>query len=152
MMPVAQSILLLHAGATWFMTGVIWYVQVVHYPLMPRAERAGFAGFEAEHQRRTTWIVAPAMLLEAAAAVALAAGATPGVPRAATLAGLALLAGVWLATVRVQVPLHTRLQRGFDATTHRRLVRSNWVRTALWSMRAALAIGMIALNDGTTRL
>ena len=23
-----------HVGATWFMTGLTWFVQIVHYPLM----------------------------------------------------------------------------------------------------------------------
>ena len=26
-------LLLLHAGATFFMCGLIWFVQIVHYPL-----------------------------------------------------------------------------------------------------------------------
>ena len=40
----------------------------------------------------------------------------------------------------VQVPLHRRLQGGFDAAAHRRLVRTNWLRTAAWTLRAALAL------------
>ncbi|MCK6525129.1 hypothetical protein L6R49_27300, partial [Myxococcota bacterium] len=26
-------LLLIHAAATWFMVGLIWFVQIVHYPL-----------------------------------------------------------------------------------------------------------------------
>lgn len=29
-------ILVVHAAATWFMVGLIWFVQVVHYELPPK--------------------------------------------------------------------------------------------------------------------
>ena len=37
---------IVHVLATWFMTGVIWFVQVVHYPLMARVGAEGFAAYE----------------------------------------------------------------------------------------------------------
>ena len=124
-----------HAGATLFMTGVIWFVQVVHYPLFARTGPGGFADYEREHARRTGWIVGPAMTTELLLALALAARGG-----AAAWAGLAMLAVIWLSTALVQVPLHRRLRGGFDAAAHRRLVRTNWLRTAAWTLRAALAL------------
>jgi len=35
--------------------------------------------------------------------------------------------------------MHTKLSSGFDADSWRFLVRSNWIRTLAWSLRAALA-------------
>jgi len=127
-----------HAAATLFMVGLVWFVQVVHYPLLARVGRAGFVPYEAAHMRLTTRVVAPAMLAEAGLAVAiLIAGAAPvGV----SLGGLALLLVVWGSTAALQVPCHRRLERGFDADAHRRLVRSNWLRTAAWTARAPLAL------------
>ena len=41
-MPDADVLLLLlHAAATLFMTGLIWFVQVVHYPLFARVGEDG---------------------------------------------------------------------------------------------------------------
>ena len=42
------------------------------------------------------------------------------------------------------MPLHGRLAQGFDAVAHRRLVSTNWVRTAGWSVRGLLALLMTA--------
>ena len=56
-----MMLLLIHAGATLYMTGLIWFVQVVHYPLMARVGEDGFAEYEKHHQRLTTWVVAPPM-------------------------------------------------------------------------------------------
>ncbi len=39
-----RAVLYLHAAATIFMTGLIWFVQVVHYPLFSEVARLGGAG------------------------------------------------------------------------------------------------------------
>jgi hypothetical protein len=134
------GLLLVHAAATVALAGLVWFVQVVHYPLFARVGRDAFVRYEAEHVRRTTWVVAPLMLVEAGTALLLLALD----PSALTLAGVALLAVVWASTARVQVPLHRRLELGFAADVHRRLVRSNAVRTAAWTGRAAVALALLA--------
>jgi hypothetical protein len=89
--------------------------------------------------RRTTWVVLPAMVLELGAALGLAVTrlGTPDAGRA--LAGVALLGVIWLSTVGVRAPLHGRLASGFDPKLHRRLVRSNGIRTAAWGARVPVA-------------
>lgn len=134
--------LLVHLGATLFMAGVIWYVQIVHYPMFDMADRAGFAAWEARHSALTTWVVAPAMLVEAATGLWLAASPPRGSDAAALWLGVALLAVVWLATAFLSVPLHGRLSAGWDAEAHRLLVATNWVRTTAWSLRAALVLAV----------
>ncbi len=59
-------------------------------------------------------------------------------------ATLVLVLAIWTSTFAVQVPLHGRLARGFDSVTHRRLVLTNWARTAGWSVRGVLALLMTA--------
>lgn len=138
-----MSLLLVHAGATIAMTGLIWFVQIVHYPLLARVGHVSFAEYEQAHTRRTTFIVGPIMLLEAATAAALAVTLRP-----TALLGAGLLVFIWLSTALVQVPLHARLERGFDAAAWRMLVQSNWIRTCLWTVRAVLALHMVADSEG----
>lgn len=128
----------IHAAATLMMAGLIWFVQLVHYPMLGRYER--FTDAHREHMRRTTWVVAPLMTAEALSAVMLAVLCWSGPGRGVTLAGLGLLAMVWGSTVFVQVPCHARLRHGNDEATLRRLVRTNWVRTAGWSARSVVAV------------
>jgi hypothetical protein len=59
--------------------------------------------------------------------------------------GLALLALIHASTVFLQVPAHRRLSDGFDAATHDRLVRTNWIRTAGWTMRTVVAVAMVVV-------
>lgn len=130
--------LLLQGFATWFMTGVIWFVQLVHYPLMSRVGLEEFARYEAIHTRRTGWIVGPPMLIEAATALLVVLRPRADIPAGQAWLGLALLSAIWLSTAFLQVPQHRRLEQGFDAAAHARLVRSNWIRTTAWTGRSLL--------------
>src|SRR5687767_1444080 len=116
---MSQLTLLAHAASTLAMTGVIWFVQVVHYPLFAAVRREGFAAFESSHRRLTTWVVAPLMLVELITAAWLALRpAAAAAPAWVPWTGLALVAAIWLSTFLVQVPLHEKLSNGFDAGIH----------------------------------
>lgn len=128
----------LHAAPTWFLCGLIWFVQVVHYPLYAAVGDAAFAAYERAHCRRVSFVVLPAMLAELGLAVWLWWQAPPAWAPWTGL-GLLLLAAVWASTFLLQVPCHARLQRGPDRATMRRLVATNWLRTLGWSLRAVLA-------------
>jgi hypothetical protein len=135
----APLLLAVHAVSTIAMAGVAWCVQVVHYPLFGRVDAARFAAFEKEHQRRIGLVVGPLMLAEALTALLLVLLRPQGVPAPAAWAGLGLVAVLWASTWLVQVPLHARLERGFEAEAHRRLVSTSWLRTGAWTARAVLA-------------
>ena len=137
-------LLLAHAAATLFMVGVIWFVQVVHYPLFARVGTSGFAAYSGTHSRLTGLVVGPPMLLEAATAVALVITVPPGISVTLAWTGLILLAGIWLSTALLQSPRHTTLGRGFDAAAHHSLVTSNWLRTVLWSLRGLVVLWMLS--------
>ncbi len=135
--------LVANAAAAWFLTGLIWIVQVVHYPLFASVGRDGFPAYESAHARLITLVVGPAMLLELAAAAALAFLRPAAVPAWAAWAGLGLVAAIWISTFVVQVPLHAVLAGGFEPEAHARLVATNWFRTAAWSARALLAAWLV---------
>lgn len=143
----------IHLGATACMTGIIWFVQVVHYPLMGVVGQDAFVNYERAHTRLTSLVVGPLMMIEAAAAITLLAGphlaapALPAAPAPLPVIGIVLLALIWASTFLVQVPLHRRLERGFTPEVWRRLVRTNWLRTLLWTARTLTACGMIVYAE-----
>ena len=137
-------VFLAHLSATLYMVGVIWFVQVVHYPLFGRVGEGGFAAYSRVHSRLTGYVVGPAMLVEAGTALVLVFARPGGVPFPAALLGLFLVAVIWLSTVLLQVPRHDTLGSGFDRRAYGGLVRTNWVRTIAWSARGALVLFMAA--------
>lgn len=132
----------LHALPTFFLCGLVWFVQVVHYPLYAAVGAAELPAYERRHCRRITPVVAPPMLAEAALAVWLCAQA-PAEQQPWAVTGLALLAVVWGSTFLLQVPCHDRLSQAPDAAVLRRLVATNWLRTAAWTLRAAIAFHLL---------
>lgn len=134
-----------HLAATAFMVGLIWYVQLVHYPLMAGWPHDDFPRYEAAHRQRTGWIVVPVMLAEGLLAAALVRRPPRGVPAWVPWLALGALVAIHASTFVVQVPCHERLSQGWDEATHSWLVTSNWIRTVLWSLRGLLA-GWIALR------
>jgi uncharacterized membrane protein len=132
--------LLLQAFASFAMTGLIWFVQIVHYPLLRAVGSSGYAAYQEQHMRLTTVVVAPLMLLEAATALWLIFDRPGSVSRAQAWTGLGLLALIWSSTAWLSVPRHEALRHGFDASAHAALVATNWIRTAAWTGRSVLLL------------
>ena len=141
--PITILALLLHVATTFAMVGLIWFVQIVHYPLFSQVGRNEFHGYESRHQRLTTWVVAPLMLVELVTAIFLLWHPPVGVGSVAIWFGICLLGFIWLITFSVQVPQHAALAKAYQPETQRRLVTGNWFRTIAWSMRGMLVLWMV---------
>lgn len=121
--------------ATSALAGIIWLVQRVHYPAL--RDTGGTPEFYALNASRTTPVVAPLMLVEAAASAYLLIyhqNITHSVL-------FFLVVAIWILTFAVAVPLHRRLaERGYERPRLQRLVDRNRPRTILWSIRALALI------------
>ena len=132
------ALLLLNAFSTWFMTGLIWFVQIVHYPLFDGVGVDQFQLYADRHRCLTTMVVAPPMLMEIFSSVALVS-----VWNRAHLWLLWLNLGfvivIWISTALCSIPCHEKLcTSGYVTETHHWLVFSNWLRTAMWTCRAVV--------------
>jgi hypothetical protein len=134
-----MGLLLANAAVACALTGLIWTIQVVHYPLFARVGEAEWVAYEREHQRRVTLVVAPLMLANVTLAI------TVVIEAATPLRGVNLLlaAAVFAATVLVYSPLHGRLAAAHDRATIDRLVTLNRWRTAAWTAQALVALALI---------
>jgi hypothetical protein len=136
-------LLSVHLLATAAMVGLIWFVQVVHYPLFAAVGAAEFVAYEQAHQRRTAYVVGPPMAVEGVTALVLLVAAPDGVGPLLPWLGAALLAVIHASTVFLQVPAHAALAQSPDRRTIDRLVRTNWIRTIGWTARGAVAVAML---------
>ena len=127
----------LHLSATAIMVGVIWIVQLVHYPSFYFIEEKNFQEFSYFHQRNITYIVGPVMLIEFLSGLYL-------LPKSEILfqVNMGLLVCIWLVTFFFSVKEHNHLISGKDLESIRRLVKTNWARTILWTIRLII-LGVI---------
>ena len=141
---MTESVFIVHAAACLFMTGVIWFVQIVHYPLFFWVHDREFPTYSSAHRQRTAWVVAPVMFTELGSAVWLLVAGWSWPMSELKWIMVGLLAVIWISTVRIQIPQHRELGRGFDGRLARLLVSFNWLRTVLWSARSLIIIWSLA--------
>ncbi len=139
----AMLILLLNTAAVGMLIGLIWTIQLVHYPLLARVGAAELPAYIAEHQARITVLVGPWMLLELVTAALLALRPPAGADARLAWAGAALVGVIWASTALWQGPLVAKLGAGWDPVLHRELVLSNWLRTAAWTARGTLLLVLL---------
>ncbi len=139
------ALLIVNAAAALFMTGLIWMVQLVHYPLFAEVGPASFSRYHASHSRRITPLVLPVMTLELVTSALLVLAPPPGVSGPAVWTGLALAVALWASTALILSPAHGSLSAGFDRERIDHLVAINWLRTAGWTARSALVLSMLAV-------
>ncbi len=139
---IAVWLWVLHLLGAFYMTGLIWFVQLSHYPLMNRVPPSDYPAYQRAHMFRTTWAVGPMMLLEAGTAAGLLYVRPESVSLTVAVINLLLLLLIWVSTAALQVPCHRRLEQGFDAEVHHKLVATNWIRTVLWTVRAAILVAV----------
>ncbi len=139
-----MTTLVISTAATWAMVGLIWMVQLVHYPMLATYSAMAPATAAADHQRRISWVVGPLMAAEGVTALILLVDRPDTMPTWSSWAAAALLGGALTSTVVVQVPLHTRLAERHDGRDAARLTSSNWVRTLAWTMRGLLLAWVLA--------
>lgn len=123
--------------STFMLCGLIWTIQLVHYPSFRFIELNKFTEFQSFHSKKITLIVAPLMLLELITALIHFTN-SPKTP--ASFTAISMVATVWIVTAFISVPCHNILAQGYHSPAHNKLVSSNWIRTAAWSLRSALLL------------
>ena len=133
-----------HAAATTALAGLIWVVQIVVYPAFRApGPTAAWPAVHAHHTRAMAAVVTPPWAVQGLTLAALLVRRPAGVPLLLLLATGALAAATVVVTALWSVPLHGRLALGYDDALVRRLISTNWLRTAAWTAGAVGALTML---------
>lgn len=141
-------VLLVQAFASSALAGLIWTIQLVHYPLFDRVDEDRWLEFHQSHSARISIVVGPLMAAEGLSALWLLFRRPSSVGLFLVWGGAMLVALVLGSTVLISVPFHNRLAAGFNVKAHRLLVVTNWIRTIGWTLRGIVAFVMIASYFG----
>jgi hypothetical protein len=141
-----MPVVLAHAAATLVLVGMIWVIQVVHYPLFAAVGQDTFIAYETAHSVRITWVIVIPWAVQGLTTAALLLAPPSGVPRWLIIIAAALALIPVVVTITLSVPAHSVLGQGFDAAAHARLVSTNWLRTAAWTLHGGVALWMVVLT------
>lgn len=126
-------IFFMHLFTTFFMCGVCWFVQIVHYPLFREIPKEAFPNYE-RRNFVTGYVTVPAMTIE------LFSGLWVLYTDYSTifLYNMVLLSFIWASTFFFQVPLHFKLAKEGNPNHITQLIKTNWIRTVIWTVRSIL--------------
>ncbi len=120
-----------------FLVGLIWTIQLVHYPSFNFVDKSKFSDFESFHSLRISWIVVPIMLTELVSSI-ITLFTIDKAHFNLFLVSVVLLLFIWLVTLFISSPIHTKLLSGYSQPLVDKLIATNWYRTILWSSRCIL--------------
>lgn len=135
-----ELIFLVNTFATFFLTGLIWTVQRVHYPAFRMVNKDNYPEFQKHHMHNIGLIVIPLMVLEITTSFSLfwVDGFT-----SLNAIGFYLVLLIWISTGLFSVPAHAKLERGKNEEAIQQLVLTNWIRTVLWTLKSGLNFYML---------
>lgn len=128
---------LLQLLVTWIMAGMMWYAQVVHYPLYNKIKE-GFVDYERSHIRRAAYLLGPLMLIEAITAIILIRIVPHGTEQVLAWVNLILLISIWIITFLFQLTYHQKLRVQFSKKWIKGLITSNRIRCLLWTIKGVV--------------
>ena len=131
-----QSMLAIHLVLASIMVGVIWVIQLVHYPSFRFTDREKYVSFQIFHMRNISFIVVPIMILEFLSGLLLVLYHSNH--ESLLRISFILLLIIWLVTALFFAQIHQKLSKGYDETLVRKLVSFNWIRTLLWTIRTII--------------
>jgi hypothetical protein len=130
----ADFVLVLHFMLTVFMTGLIWTIQLVHYPTFHYINLGTYTTFHEFHMKRISIIVVPVMTLELLTGLLLVVLN----PERLNLINIVFLILIWISTAVLSVPSHANLEKSYSFNEVTKLVKTNWPRTLFWTLRTAI--------------
>ena len=133
-----------HLICSAIMVGVIWVIQLVHYPAFHFIDKGMYASFQKFHMNSISLIVVPVMILELATGVLLLVGNSKNI---LIIISFSLLILIWAITGIFFSGAHGKLILGYNTLVVDKLVSMNWIRTILWTLKMLLLLFFLYINN-----
>ena len=137
-------VLIAHLMLSSVMTGVIWVIQIVHYPSFHFIEKELYTAFQRFHMNRISIIVIPIMLAELITGIMLLFDKSSK-SHFLTIS-LIMLILIWAITGVFFSKAHNKLIIGYQELVVNQLVVMNWIRTLLWTLRLFFLLCFVYLQ------
>jgi len=137
-------VLISHLIFTSIMTGVIWVIQIVHYPSFHFIEKELYTAFQKFHMNKISIIVIPIMLAELITGMMLFLDKSS--KSSFLIISFLILILIWLITGVFFSKAHNELITGYQELVVNQLIAMNWIRTLLWTLRLLLLTYFVYLH------
>jgi hypothetical protein len=145
-----QTLFVINFFCCAYMTGLIWLIQVVHYPLFSMVSPENFTEYSTKHANSITPIVAIPMIIELITSFVLLFSLPNWVTNQQAIFLFVIILLIFASTFFIQVPLHNTLQLGYNKELISKLVFSNWIRTVLWTAKSVIMIYLLTASKSSS--
>ena len=135
-----DDLLMIHIISTSIMVGVIWVMQLVHYPSFKYVNESDYIIFQKFHMSNISYIVFPAMFTELITGLLIFFSGEKSLFFVLSLICLFL---IWVITGVLFTKFHNILQKGKDLKMIEKMIKANWTRTLLWTLRIIMILFVI---------
>ena len=135
-----DDLLTTHLTSTSIMVGVIWVMQLVHYPTFKYVKESDYPIFQKYHMSNISYIVFPVMFTELITALLIFLSGEKSLFFVLSLICLFL---IWVITGVLFTKFHSILQKGKDLKMIEKMIKANWMRTLLWTLRLIMILFVI---------
>ena len=128
----------IHIVSTSIMVGVIWIMQLVHYPSFSFINIEDYKSFQEFHMKRISLVVIPAMTIELTSGILIF-----WIHQTNNIffnVSLFCLFFIWSITAILFSKMHQKLTLGYQILIVTKLVNLNWIRTISWTLRLGLVL------------
>ena len=132
--------LIIHIISTSIMVGVIWVIQLVHYPSFKYVNESDYIIFQKYHMSNISYIVFPVMFTELITALIILFFGEKSLFFVLSLICLFL---IWVITGVLFTKYHSILKEGKDLMIIEKMIKANWIRALLWTMRLIMILFVI---------
>ncbi len=132
---------MIYLFCSYFMTGVIWLIQLIHYPSFQFVDAAHFNQFHRRHSSVMGFLVGPIMIVELLTALWMASRF-----EIQWVIQALLVIMLWGFTFLISVPIHQALEKSKNEVLILKLVRTNWLRTFVWTFKAGLLFYLVKIG------
>ena len=135
-----DDLLTTHLTSTSIMVGVIWVIQLVHYPSFKYVNESDYIIFQKYHMSNISYIVFHIMFTELTTAILIFFS---GEKSFFFMLSLICLFLIWVITGVLFTKFHNILQKGKDLKMIEKMIKANWMRTLLWTLRLIMIFFVI---------
>ena len=135
-----DDLIIAHFTSTSIMVGVIWVIQLVHYPSFKYVKDSDYIIFQKYHMSNISYIVFPSMFTELITSLLIFFS---GEKSFLFMLSMICLSLIWVITGVLFTKFHSTLQKGKDLKMIEKMIKANWIRTLLWTMRLIMILFVI---------
>jgi len=135
--------LLINLLSTILIAGILWFVQLVHYPLFNEIPAKNFINYGYYHSRKVSGIIKPLFIVDFTTLILLLILLGSNLSTNLMIVNVTIFIITIVLTQIIFIPIHQKLSKSPNSQTISQLIRLNWIRTLIWSLKVVFMLIII---------